>query len=102
MESYVFYHNGDKVNEIIDMIYSCDNVFICEGIGNIYNLIDYINNIHVSNVEITFDNFKGNKVRYIMSKVSLTKSIDNILDYNRFIISDKKAKIRGKFYDKMD
>jgi len=102
MECYAFYHNNDKTNEIINLIYSCDNVFVCERIGNIYNMIDYINSMHVTNSEISFNNFKGNQINYVMSKITSTKDIISISDYNTFIISDKKRKIRGKFYDKMD
>jgi len=102
MECYAFYHNNDKTNEIINLIYSCDNVFVCERIGNIYNMIDYINSMHVTNSEISFNNFKGNQINYVMSKITSTKDIISISDYNTFIISDKKRKIKDKFYDKMD
>lgn len=102
MECYTFYHNQNKTNEVIDMIYSCDNVFICERIGNIYNMIDYINSIHVTQAEILLYNFKGNQINYITSKIISTKDIVSICGYNRIIISNKKRKIRGKVYDKMD
>ena len=102
MESYYFYYNCDKTNEIINIIYTRDNNFVCDIVGNIYNMIDYINSMHVTNSEISFNNFKGNQINYVISKITSTKDIISISDYNRIIISDKKRKIRGKVYDKMD
>lgn len=102
MNLYVFCYNQNKINEKIEMIYFGDNTVNYEEIGNIYNFVDYINNIHVINAEILFVNFTDNQFNYVISKITLTKSIDGICSYNKILISDRKRKIRGKFYDKMD
>lgn len=102
MDTYAFSHNQDKINETIDLIHIGDNVAEYEVIGNIYNLIEYINNSNMINSKIIFVNFKINQMNYVLSNITRNKNIDNIDGYNSVIISDKKRKIRGKIYDKMD
>lgn len=102
MGLYAFGHNGEKINEKIELIYMGDSEVRYEEIGNIYNMVDYINNLHAMNTEILFVNFKENQMNYIISKIVSTKEIISVCNYNKIVISDKKRKIRGKFYDKMD
>ena len=102
MNLYAFGHNGDKINEKIELIYMGDNEVGYEEIGDIHNMIDYINNLHAMNAEILFVNFKANQMAYVISKIIPTKEIVNICSHNKIMISDKKRIIRGKTYDKMD
>ncbi|MGM9882039.1 MAG: hypothetical protein ACI31S_04280 [Bacilli bacterium] len=98
MEKYTFYHNQNKINEEIFLSYNGDFILL----GNIYNVIDYINNNCLDNDIITFVNFKGNQIDYIISKILNFKDIVTVLDYNSILINKKRRKIRGRSYDKMD
>ena len=45
MNTYIFEHNGEKINEQIKLTYIDEGNISSAIIGNVYNAIDYINNI---------------------------------------------------------
>ena len=87
---YKFIHNRKKVNEKITMLhYYEDNCIDVSYIGNIFNLIDYLNVTDMNNEVIQFINFTNNEMSSILDKITLKKEINSINSYNSFTISNR-------------
>lgn len=96
MDLYLFKTNGDKNNEEIRMVYINDDDLVSCKVGNIYNLVDYINyNIH-GTARMEFINFTGNKLDFIVRAITRYKSIVGSIGYNSLIIKEKKKRVRGR------
>lgn len=102
MGKYTFYHNQNRIKEEISLSYENNEDIYFTVVGDIYNVIDYINNNTLDKDIITFINFKANQIDYVISKIVSFKNIVTVLDYNSILINKKKRKIRGRSYDKMD
>lgn len=96
MNLYIFRHNGEKINEEIEMIKIEDNTIFHSKIGNIYNLIDYINYNIQDNSKVKFLNFTGNKLNLIISAITRYKDITSVNEYYSIIIRTKKRTNRGR------
>lgn len=96
MRKYIFRNNQDKINEEIQMFMQKEDNIEEKVIGNIYNLVDYINNNSFQSDELVFMNFSGDKMKFIISSITKYKNIITTSDYNAIIVSDKKIKIRGR------
>lgn len=93
---YVYKHNGDKINEEIEMIRTDGEKIIKRNIGNIYNLVDYINYEVEDNSKVKFINFTGNKLEFIVKSITKYREVTKIDEYYSLIIGKTKTKIRGK------
>lgn len=95
MNLYEFIDNGNKINEEIKMTHiSNTDVEYCM-IGNIYNLVDYINYSISGPAKIKLVNFTGNKLDFIIKAITKYKTIVSNGEYYSLIINDKK-RIRGR------
>lgn len=95
MNLYVFKYNRYKNNDIIELTYIDGNNVVYNVIGDIYNLVDYINYNIKDNAKLKFVNFTGNKLDFIVSAITRYKSIITAREYYSLIIKDKK-RIRGR------
>ena len=95
MNLYIFMYNKYKNNEIVELIHIDNDNITYNIIGNIYNLVDYINYNIKDNAKIKFVNFAGNKLDFIVSAITRYKSIISMEEYYSLIIKDKR-RIRGK------
>lgn len=95
MNTYIFKHNGEMINEEISVEYTHNDNIIYGIIGNIYNLVDYINNNVKDNSKIKFVNFTGNKLEFIVNSVTRYRKITSVSEYYSLTVRDKK-RIRGR------
>ncbi len=95
MDLYIFEHNGNKVNEEIKLTYICGDNVVESIIGNIYNLVDYINYNIEGPAKVKFVNFIGNKINFIVSAITRYKTIISNEEYYSIVIKNKK-RIRGR------
>lgn len=95
MNTYIFEHNGEKINEQIKITYIDEGNISSAIIGNIYNAIDYINNNIEEYSKVKLDNFTGNKIEFIIKNIIRYKQIVACGEYYSIIIKDKK-RIRGR------
>lgn len=102
MEKYIFTITGTLVKREIQITYINDFITDYESVGNIYNLIDYINNTSWNNSYLTFEGFTIKELSFIVKGITPYIDIITIAGPTTLIISSKKKKLRGKHYDKMD
>ena len=95
MNTYIFEHNGEKINEQIKLTYIDEDNIKSAIIGNIYNTIDYINNNIEECSKVKLDNFTGNKIDFIIKSITRYKQIVACGEYYSIIIKNKK-RIRGR------
>ena len=96
MRTYIFNHNGETINEEINMILIEENNISRRKIGNIYNLVDYINYNIEDNSKIRLINFTGNKINFIIKAITKYRNITRVDEYYSLIINSKKRRIRGR------
>lgn len=92
MDLYKFMRTGNKIDEEINLIHYSEGIMNFERIGNIYNLVDYINYSDIVNAKLEFDGFTGNQLDFIVKALTRYKSLVSIDEYNTLIISNKKEK----------
>lgn len=95
MNLYIFVYHVKKITEEIQLIHIKDNNICISRIGNIYNLVDYINNNIKETSKIKFNNFPGNKLSFIVSAITKYKKITSAEEYYSLIVTNKK-RIRGR------
>lgn len=98
MDNYIFSHNQNKNKacELITMTRFTSDGIECKDLGNIYNLVDYINSSNFYNSTLTFQNFKGNQIKFVIMAITKYKNIDSVKTYDTIIVSNRKRKIRGR------
>lgn len=99
MDKYIFNCNHNKKNRaltVITMEHYIDNILEENKlIGDIYNLVDYINYSSFDNSDLLFNNFKGNQMEFVVSAISRYKNIVKVNGYDHILISNKRSRIRG-------
>ena len=95
MDLYIFINNCNKRGEEIVMEHFRDDDVISSRIGNIYNLIDYINYNINDLAKIKLVNFTGNKLEFIVNAITRYKSIVSNEEYYSLVIKNK-IRVRGK------
>lgn len=96
MNLYIFKHNGDKINEEIEMINTDGENINKKVVGNIYNVVDFINYEVEDNSKIKFINFTGNKLEFIVKAVTKYREVTKVDEYYSLVLGNKKSKKRGK------
>lgn len=96
MNLYIFKHNGETVKEEIEMIWTDGEKLIKKIVGNIYNLVDFINYTIEDNSKIKFVNFTGNKLEFIVKAVTKYRDITKVDEYYSLIVGKAKSKKIGK------
>ena len=93
MVNYIFICNNDKINEKIGLMYIGDDIY-SEFIGNIYNLVDYINFSINDCVKIKFVNFTDNKINFVINAITKYKRIVSTEECYSIVIDNKKKNKR--------
>lgn len=63
---YKFIHNQNRIKSEIVLQYSCDSIFFEKNIGNLLNVIDYLNNINMVSEIVLFENFTGDQITFLI------------------------------------
>lgn len=95
MDLYVFVNNCNKIGEEIVMGHFSDDDVEISKIGNIYNLVDYINYNINDLAKIKLVNFTGNKLEFITKAITRYKSIVSNEEYYSLVIKNK-IRVRGR------
>lgn len=96
MNLYIFRHNGETVKEEIEMIWTDGEKLTKKIVGNIYNLVDFLNYKAPDNSKVKFSNFTVNKLEFIIKSVTKYRDVTIVDEYCSIVLGKVKNKQRGK------